>query len=109
MGKFLQNFQIIQHSFIFSFCSCFRSKSKTSDRLINVKLLLVPDENNQGERKQIVIELPRQLLAVHDLRENKAISLWEMSLRKVYLSRSVFSLSFHFNEDLIYHALILQI
>ncbi|OXU23695.1 hypothetical protein TSAR_016035 [Trichomalopsis sarcophagae] len=76
---------------------CFRSKSKKSDRLINIKLLLV-SENNHGEHKQIVIELPRQLLTVHSLHENKAISLWEMSLRKVYLSRFYHTLNINFDS-----------
>lgn len=34
-----------------------------------------------------MIDLPRQLLKVHNIHENKVISLWELALRKVYTER----------------------
>ncbi|KAF7390269.1 hypothetical protein HZH68_012126 [Vespula germanica] len=34
--------------------------------------------------KNIVIELPRQILRIHNVNENKTVSLWELALRKVY-------------------------
>ncbi|XP_011495056.1 PREDICTED: leucine-rich repeat-containing protein 28 [Ceratosolen solmsi marchali] len=64
---------------------CFRSNSKTNNCNIKTKLLLL--SKNNSEHKKFVIELPRQLLVIHDIYENKVISLWELSLRKVYLSR----------------------
>lgn len=52
----------------------------------NIELSLV-SQNDSNEHKKIVIVLPRQLITVHSFCDNNVISLWELSLRKIYLSR----------------------
>ena len=66
--------------------SCFQSTTRTNRDNKSNKLLLVPDYDCDLEKK-IEIELPRQLLAVHNFDDNQVISLEELSLRKVYTSR----------------------
>ncbi|KOC63831.1 Leucine-rich repeat-containing protein 28 [Habropoda laboriosa] len=53
---------------------------------INVKLNNVINAPYE-ENTDFMIELPRQLLKVHNIHENIVISLWELALRKVYTER----------------------
>ncbi|CAK9809673.1 Leucine-rich repeat-containing protein 28 [Anthophora plagiata] len=53
---------------------------------INVKLNNVINAPYE-ENTDFMIELPRQLLKVHNIHENVAVSLWELALRKVYTER----------------------
>ncbi|XP_014206141.1 leucine-rich repeat-containing protein 28-like [Copidosoma floridanum] len=68
---------------------CFGSTSNTTLRSanVNIQLSLVPESNPSEHSKSIVIELPRQLLVVHGFCDNGVVSLWELSLRKVYSTR----------------------
>ncbi|XP_014224819.1 plant intracellular Ras-group-related LRR protein 4 [Trichogramma pretiosum] len=66
---------------------CFSSRNNDKRRYdAGIKLLLISDRNSV-EYKEVAVQLPRQLLAVHTHYENVTISLWESSLRKVYASR----------------------
>lgn len=35
----------------------------------------------------VIIELPRQLLKIHEFHKNVTCSLWELALRKIYTER----------------------
>ncbi|XP_058805355.1 leucine-rich repeat-containing protein 28-like [Phymastichus coffea] len=63
---------------------CFKYEERTKCKN-NIKLLI--RDNNSGTNERIVLELPRQLICVYSLQENKVISLWEMSLRTIYCHR----------------------
>ncbi|XP_046830787.1 leucine-rich repeat-containing protein 28-like isoform X2 [Vespa crabro] len=61
---------------------CFKLKCEDNQSLnANIKLNIKLDASCN---KSIVIELPRQILRVHNVNENKTVSLWELALRKVY-------------------------
>ncbi|XP_024945202.1 leucine-rich repeat protein soc-2-like isoform X4 [Cephus cinctus] len=52
----------------------------------NIKLIISAHTANE-ELIKIPIELPRQLLKVYTVHENRTVSLWELALRKIYNSR----------------------
>nr|XP_050859813.1 leucine-rich repeat and death domain-containing protein 1-like isoform X1 [Vespula vulgaris]XP_050859814.1 leucine-rich repeat and death domain-containing protein 1-like isoform X1 [Vespula vulgaris]XP_050859815.1 leucine-rich repeat and death domain-containing protein 1-like isoform X1 [Vespula vulgaris]XP_050859817.1 leucine-rich repeat and death domain-containing protein 1-like isoform X1 [Vespula vulgaris] len=61
---------------------CFKLKYDDNQSLnTNIKLNIKIDASCN---KNIVIELPRQILRIHNVNENKTVSLWELALRKVY-------------------------
>ncbi|XP_043253659.1 leucine-rich repeat-containing protein 7 isoform X1 [Colletes gigas] len=49
---------------------------------LNIKINAV-----HGKDTDFMIELPRQLFKVHNIRENTVVSLWELALRKAYTKR----------------------
>lgn len=65
---------------------CFNIHCKSNALSTNIKLNI--RINTLYEKNTYcIIELPRQLLKVHNIYENTTVSLWELSLRKVYIER----------------------
>lgn len=62
---------------------CFATCYENTTLHTNIKLKIKINEKDTD----FIIELPRQLLKVHNIFENTVISLWELSLRKVYTER----------------------
>lgn len=62
---------------------CFATCYENTTLHPNIKLKIKINEKDTD----FIIELPRQLLKVHNILENTVISLWELSLRKVYTER----------------------
>lgn len=65
---------------------CFATCYENTTLHTNIKLKIKINEKDTD----FIIELPRQLLKVHNILENTVISLWELSLRKVYTERYYF-------------------
>ncbi|XP_003690976.1 protein lap1 [Apis florea] len=62
---------------------CFATCYENTTLHTHIKLKIKINEKDTD----FIIELPRQLLKVHNILENTVISLWELSLRKVYTER----------------------
>ncbi|XP_043504131.1 leucine-rich repeat and death domain-containing protein 1 isoform X1 [Polistes fuscatus] len=56
---------------------CANDESLSTNIKLNIKI-------DTPCNKNIVIELPRQILRIHNVNENETVSLWELALRKVY-------------------------
>ncbi|XP_017754325.1 PREDICTED: leucine-rich repeat-containing protein 28-like [Eufriesea mexicana] len=65
---------------------CFTKYRDNTTLYTNIKLKIKINALHEKDTDPI-IELPRQLLKVHNVHENKVISLWELALRKVYTER----------------------
>ncbi|XP_076755027.1 uncharacterized protein LOC143425865 isoform X1 [Xylocopa sonorina] len=65
---------------------CFTMHCENTTLHTNIKLM-VKINALHGKDIDIIIELPRQLLKVHNVHENTVIPLWELALRKVYTER----------------------
>lgn len=63
---------------------CFKVKCENSTLSTNIKLNI---KVNSPCNKNVVIELPRQILRIHNVNDNRTVSLWELALRKVYKQR----------------------
>ncbi|XP_011157897.1 leucine-rich repeat-containing protein 28 isoform X2 [Solenopsis invicta] len=64
---------------------CFKTHYDTNVLNTNIKLYIKMKE--LYEKDDFIIELPRQLLKIHEVHENVTCSLWELALRKVYTER----------------------
>ncbi|XP_011871828.1 PREDICTED: leucine-rich repeat-containing protein 28 isoform X2 [Vollenhovia emeryi] len=64
---------------------CFKTHYDTNVLSTNIKLYIKTKDLPMNH--DTIIELPRQLLKVHEVRENVTCSLWELALRKVYAER----------------------
>ncbi|XP_031840763.1 uncharacterized protein LOC116430574 isoform X2 [Nomia melanderi] len=65
---------------------CFKSHYESTVLRTNIKLN-VKINTLHGEDTGFTIELPRQLLKVHNIHENTVVSLWELALKKTYTER----------------------
>ncbi|XP_060811744.1 leucine-rich repeat-containing protein 28-like [Bombus pascuorum] len=65
---------------------CFTTHCENNTLYTNIKLKIKIDALHEKDT-DLMIDLPRQLLKVHNIHENKVISLWELALRKVYTER----------------------
>ncbi|XP_011688191.1 PREDICTED: leucine-rich repeat-containing protein 28 isoform X2 [Wasmannia auropunctata] len=65
---------------------CFKTHYDTNVLNTNIKLYVRMKELFETDA-DIIIELPRQLLKIHEVCENVTCSLWELALRKVYTER----------------------
>lgn len=65
---------------------CFTTHCENNTLYTNIKLKIKIDALHEKDTG-LMIDLPRQLLKVHNIHENKVISLWELALRKVYTER----------------------
>ncbi|XP_020291569.1 leucine-rich repeat protein soc-2-like isoform X2 [Pseudomyrmex gracilis] len=71
-------------------CGCFKTHYDASVINTNIKLYVetkILYEMNNVIMNDVIIELPRQLLKIHEIHENAICSLWELALRKVYTDR----------------------
>lgn len=69
---------------------CFKTHYDASVINTNIKLYVetkILYEMNNVIMNDVIIELPRQLLKIHEIHENAICSLWELALRKVYTDR----------------------
>ncbi|KAK1133642.1 hypothetical protein K0M31_011435 [Melipona bicolor] len=65
---------------------CFTTHCENNTLRTNIKLKIKINALHEKDT-DFTIDLPRQLLKVHNIHENKVISLWELALRKVYTER----------------------
>ncbi|XP_033329838.2 uncharacterized protein LOC117222313 isoform X1 [Megalopta genalis] len=65
---------------------CFKSHCENTVLRTNIKLNIKINALH-GEDTDFAIELPRQLLKVHNIHENTVVSLWELALKKAYTER----------------------
>ncbi|XP_076276484.1 uncharacterized protein LOC143207054 isoform X2 [Lasioglossum baleicum] len=65
---------------------CFKSHCDNTVLRTNIKLNIKINALH-GEDTEFAIELPRQLLKVHNIHENTVVSLWELALKKAYTER----------------------
>ncbi|XP_054008854.1 leucine-rich repeat-containing protein 28-like isoform X1 [Hylaeus anthracinus] len=68
---------------------CFKMYCENTVLRRNIKL----NVKTNGKNTDFTIELPRQLLKVHNIHENTVVSLWELALRKTYTERYKHTLS----------------
>jgi len=66
---------------------CFKTHYDTNVLSTNIKLYIKMKDLFPRYMNDTIIELPRQLLKVHEVHENVTCSLWELALRKVYTER----------------------
>lgn len=70
---------------------CFKTHYDGDDDASNANIKLRVKtkgvHENDGGDDNVTIELPRQLLKIHEAHENATCSLWELALRKVYTER----------------------
>ncbi|XP_018318092.1 leucine-rich repeat-containing protein 28 isoform X2 [Mycetomoellerius zeteki] len=64
---------------------CFKTHYDTNVLNTNIKLYI--KLKRLYEINDVIIELPRQMLKIHEVHENVTCSLWELALRKVYTER----------------------
>lgn len=65
---------------------CFKTHYDTNVLNTNMKLYVTMKGLYETDG-DIIIELPRQILKIHEVDENVTCSLWELALRKVYTER----------------------
>lgn len=65
---------------------CFQMHYDNNMSYSNIKLKIKINKMPEGSN-DFSIELPRQLLKVHNVYENSTISLWELAMRKAYTVR----------------------
>ncbi|KYN15564.1 Leucine-rich repeat-containing protein 28 [Trachymyrmex cornetzi] len=65
---------------------CFKTHYDTNVLNTNIKLYIKMKKLHEIDA-DVIIELPRQMLKIHEVHENVTCSLWELALRKVYTER----------------------
>ncbi|KAG5329669.1 LRC28 protein, partial [Acromyrmex heyeri] len=65
---------------------CFKTHYDTNVLNTNIKLYIKMKRLHEIDA-DVIIELPRQMLKIHEVHENVTCSLWELALRKVYTER----------------------
>ncbi|XP_011058977.1 PREDICTED: leucine-rich repeat-containing protein 28 isoform X1 [Acromyrmex echinatior] len=65
---------------------CFKTHYDTNVLNTNIKLYIKMKRLHEINA-DVIIELPRQMLKIHEVHENVTCSLWELALRKVYTER----------------------
>ncbi|XP_032683827.1 leucine-rich repeat-containing protein 28-like isoform X2 [Odontomachus brunneus] len=65
---------------------CFKTHYDTNVLSTNIKLYIEMKGLYENDT-DVIIELPRQLLKIHEFHKNVTCSLWELALRKIYTER----------------------
>ncbi|XP_012056811.1 PREDICTED: leucine-rich repeat-containing protein 28 [Atta cephalotes] len=65
---------------------CFKTHYDTNVLNTNIKLYIKMKRLHEIDA-DVIIELPRQMLKIHEVHENVTCSLWELALRKIYTER----------------------
>ncbi|XP_014487758.1 PREDICTED: leucine-rich repeat protein SHOC-2-like isoform X2 [Dinoponera quadriceps] len=73
------------HKYSLAF-GCFKTRYDANVLSTNIKLYIEKKGLYENDT-DIIIELPRQLLKIHEVHENVTCSLWELALRKIYTER----------------------